>query len=57
MEALEVFEAYVVKVKNEEEAYDSEKLRRLLREFADPMVQHLKDEVRSRLEPRRSSSN
>ena len=43
---MDAFEDYMKKVQSKEEAFDAEKTRDLLKAFADPLVQHLHEEVR-----------
>ena len=42
---MDAFEEYMKRVQNKEETFDAEKTRELLKAFADPLVQHLHDEV------------
>ncbi|KAF5309285.1 hypothetical protein D9611_014659 [Ephemerocybe angulata] len=44
-EAMAEFEAYLRNVRGGTETYDAEKLRKLLKAFADPLVRHLHDEI------------
>ena len=41
------FEQYMTRVSNGEEKYDGEKTRGLLQAFADPLVEHLHEDVGS----------
>jgi hemerythrin-like domain-containing protein len=43
---MDAFEDYMKKVQNKEETFDAEKTRELVKAFADPLVQHLHEEVR-----------
>ena len=43
---MDAFEEYMKKVQSKKEAFDGEKTRELLKAFADPLVQHLHEEVR-----------
>jgi hemerythrin-like domain-containing protein len=42
---MDTFEDYLKKVQSKQQEYDAEKMRELLKAFADPLVQHLHDEV------------
>ena len=46
---MDAFEQYMNQVFNRKDKYDGEKTRALLKAFADPLVQHLHDEVSSHL--------
>jgi len=43
---MDAFEEYMKKVQSKKETFDGEKTRELLKAFADPLVQHLHEEVR-----------
>ncbi|KIM41577.1 hypothetical protein M413DRAFT_151442 [Hebeloma cylindrosporum] len=49
---MDAFEEYMKKVQTNEETFDAEKTRELLKAFADPLVQHLHEEI-STLSPGR----